>query len=154
HMVWLLERWQRDAGGRVRGWLAALGEIEALGALAGLSFDNPGWAFPAVAADQDRIAARDLGHPLIAAEQRGGNDVEVGPPGTFLLVTGSNMSGKSTLLRAIGVNTILALAGGPVCAAEMRLPPVEIATSILIEDSLAAGVSFFMAEVLRIQTVV
>ncbi|HEX3530425.1 MAG TPA: DNA mismatch repair protein MutS [Thermoanaerobaculia bacterium] len=154
HMVWRLERWQRDAGHWVRGWLAALGEIEALSALAGLSYDNPGWAFPAVAADESRVTARDLGHPLIAAEHRVGNDIEVGPPGTFLLVTGSNMSGKSTLLRAIGVNTVLALVGGPVCAAEMRLPPVEIATSILIEDSLAAGVSFFMAEVLRIQTVV
>jgi len=154
HMVWRLERWQRDAGHWVRGWLAALGEIEALSALAGLSFDNPGWAFPAVSMDESSVTARDLGHPLIAAENRVGNDVEVGPPGTFLLVTGSNMSGKSTLLRAIGINTVLALAGGPVCAAEMRLPPVEIATSILIEDSLAAGVSFFMAEVLRIQTVV
>jgi len=154
HMVWRLERWQRDAGHWVRGWLAALGEIEALNALAGLSFDNPDWAFPAVAADESSVTARDLGHPLIAAEQRVGNDVEVGPPGTFLLVTGSNMSGKSTLLRAVGINTVLALAGGPVCAAEMRLPPVEIATSILIEDSLAAGVSFFMAEVLRIQSVV
>jgi MutS domain V len=157
HMVWLLERWQRDAGRRVRGWLAALGATEALSALAGLSFDNPRWAFPIVAESgesADRIAARDLGHPLIAAAQRVGNDVEVGPPGTFLLVTGSNMSGKSTLLRSIGVNAVLAQAGGPVCAAEMRLPPVEIATSILIEDSLAAGVSFFMAEVLRIQSVV
>jgi MutS domain V/MutS domain III len=155
HMVWLLERWQRDAGRRVRGWLAALGETEALSALAGLSFDNPDWAFPTVAAEnEDRVTARGLGHPLIAAAQRVGNDVEVGPPGTFLLVTGSNMSGKSTLLRAIGINMVLAQAGGPVCAAEMRLPPVEIATSILIEDSLAAGVSFFMAEVLRIQTVV
>jgi hypothetical protein len=154
HMVWLLERWQRDAGHLVRGWLTALGEIEALAALSALRFDNPGWAFPAVAAEADRVAARDLGHPLIAAAHRVGNDVEVGPPGTFLLVTGSNMSGKSTLLRSIGINTVLAQAGGPVCAAEMRLPPVEIATSILIEDSLAAGVSFFMAEVLRIKSVV
>ena len=154
HMVWLLELWQRAAGRRVRGWLAALGEVEALAALAGLSFDNPDWVFPVVAVAEDSIVARGLGHPLIAAEQRVANDIEVGPPGTFLLVTGSNMSGKSTMLRAVGINTVLALAGGPVCAAEMRLPPVEIATSILIEDSLAAGVSFFMAEVLRIQTVV
>jgi hypothetical protein len=154
HIVWLLERWQRDAGRRVRGWLAALGEIEALAALAGLRFDNPGWAFPTVEENEDRVTARGLGHPLIAEAQRVGNDVEVGPPGSFLLVTGSNMSGKSTLLRSIGINTVLAQAGGPVCAVEMRLPPVEIATSILIEDSLAAGVSFFMAEVLRIQAVV
>jgi len=154
HMVWLLERWQRDVGRRVRGWLAAIGEVEALGALAGLSFDNPAWAFPQVAAGEDRIAARQLGHPLIAPDHRVDNDVEIGPAGTFLLVTGSNMSGKSTLLRAIGVNAVLAQAGGPVCAAELRMPPVEIATSILIEDSLAAGVSFFMAEVLRIKSVV
>jgi DNA mismatch repair ATPase MutS len=154
HMVWRLELWQRAVGPRARGWLAALGEMEALAALAGLAFDNPGWAFPTVTEPEDRIAARALGHPLIEAAHRVGNDVEVGPPGSFLLVTGSNMSGKSTLLRAVGVNTVLAQAGGPVCAAEMRLPPVEIATSILIEDSLAAGVSFFMAEVLRIQKVV
>jgi hypothetical protein len=154
HTVWLLERWQRGVGRRVRGWLAALGELEALGTLAGLRFDNPDWAFPTVAPEENRISARDLGHPLIAAGHRVGNDVEVGPPGTFLLVTGSNMSGKSTLLRAIGVNAVLAQAGGPVCAAAMRLPPLQIATSILIEDSLAAGVSFFMAEVLRIKTVV
>jgi hypothetical protein len=154
HMVWLLERWQRAVGRQVRGWLAALSEIEALGALAGLRFDNPGWAAPRVTAEADRLAARALGHPLIAADHRVANDVEIGPAGSFLLVTGSNMSGKSTLLRAIGINTVLAQAGGPVCAAEMRLPPVEIATSILIEDSLAAGVSFFMAEVLRIKQVV
>jgi hypothetical protein len=154
HMVWLLESWQRAVGGRVRGWLEALGEAEALAALAGLRGDNPDWTFPVVAKGEDRFAARALGHPLIAADRRVANDVEVGPAGTFLLVTGSNMSGKSTLLRALGVNAVLAQAGGPVCAAALRLPPVELATSILIEDSLAAGVSFFMAEVLRIKAVV
>jgi len=82
------------------------------------------------------------------------NDVTLGPPGTFLLVTGSNMSGKSTLLRSIGVNVVLAQMGGPVCAESLRLPPVTVATSILIEDSLADGVSFFMAELLRIRQVV
>jgi DNA mismatch repair ATPase MutS len=82
------------------------------------------------------------------------NDVEVGPAGTFLLVTGSNMSGKSTLLRSIGVNAVLAQAGGPVCAADLRMPPVVLATSILVEDSLADGVSFFLAELKRIRSVV
>ena len=154
HTLWLLERWQRAVGRRARAWLAALGEIEALAAFAALRFDNPDWAFPLVAASEDRFAARALGHPLIASGPRVTNDVEVGPPGTFLLVTGSNMSGKSTLLRAIGVNAVLAQAGGPACAADLRLPPVEVATSILIEDSLAGGVSFFMAEVLRIQRIV
>jgi DNA mismatch repair ATPase MutS len=80
--------------------------------------------------------------------------VTLGPPGTFLLVTGSNMSGKSTLLRSIGINAVLAQAGGPVCATELRMPPATLATSILVEDSLAEGVSFFMAELKRIQKIV
>jgi hypothetical protein len=154
HVLWLLERWQRQAGPHARRWLAALGDFEALSALGGLRFDHPGWAFPVVTEGEPSLAARELGHPLLADDKRVTNDVEVGPPGTFLLVTGSNMSGKSTLLRSIGVNVVLAQAGGPVCAAAMRLPPVVLATSILVEDSLEDGVSFFMAELLRIQRIV
>ncbi|HYU33178.1 MAG TPA: DNA mismatch repair protein MutS [Thermoanaerobaculia bacterium] len=154
HALWLLERWQQAAGKQARGWLEALGELEALSALAGLRHDNPGWDLPVVAPGEDRFAARGLGHPLIPEERRVPNDVELGPAGTFLLVTGSNMSGKSTLLRAIGLNAVLAQAGGPVCAEALRMPPVELATSILVEDSLAGGVSFFMAELLRIRGVV
>jgi DNA mismatch repair ATPase MutS len=82
------------------------------------------------------------------------NDVAVGPPGTVLLVTGSNMSGKSTLLRAIGLNTVLALAGGPVCARALRMPVVDLRTSIHIEDSLVRGVSFFMAQLQRMKEIV
>jgi hypothetical protein len=154
HILHLLESWQRKAGPRARKWLAALGEMEALSALAALRFENPGWAFPRVAEGEDRLAARGLGHPLIAEARRVSNDVEVGPPGAFLLVTGSNMSGKSTLLRSLGVNAVLAQAGGPVCAAALSMPPLALATSILIEDSLADGVSFFMAELKRIQRIV
>jgi hypothetical protein len=154
HTLLLLERWQREAGPHVRRWLAALGEVEALGALAMLRHDNPAWAFPLIDPARDRFAGTGLGHPLVAEDRRVGNDVEVGPPGSFLLVTGSNMSGKSTLLRAIGVNAVLAQAGGPVCAAALSLPPVALATSILVEDSLTDGVSFFMAELKRIRSVV
>jgi membrane protein implicated in regulation of membrane protease activity len=154
HVLLLLEKWQRDAGAQVRGWLTALGRFEALAALGNLKFEQPGWCFPQVDSKMDRFVAEGLGHPLIADDQRVGNDVEVGPAGTFLLVTGSNMSGKSTLLRSIGVNTVLAQAGGPVAATRLRLPPVALATSILVEDSLADGVSFFMAELQRIQKVV
>ena len=96
----------------------------------------------------------ELGHPLLADDVRVANDVEVGPPGTFLLVTGSNMSGKSTLLRAIGLNVILAQAGGPVCARSMNLPPLTVQTSMRIRDSLAAGVSFFLAELKRLKEIV
>jgi DNA mismatch repair ATPase MutS len=83
-----------------------------------------------------------------------GNDVTLGPPGSFLLVTGSNMSGKSTLLRAIGTNVVLAQAGGPVCASAFRLCPVALATSIRVQDSLEYGVSYFMAELGRLKLVV
>ncbi|HEX4964631.1 MAG TPA: DNA mismatch repair protein MutS [Thermoanaerobaculia bacterium] len=154
HVLALLERWQREAGPRVRGWLAALGRFEALAALASLRFENPDWAFPVVAATENRYEAQALGHPLIRDGQRVANDVTLGPPGTFLLVTGSNMSGKSTLLRAIGINAVLAQAGGPVCAESLRMPPMTLATSILVEDSLAEGVSFFMAELQRIRRIV
>jgi MutS domain V len=155
HMVWLLERWKAGAGTRARAWLGALGDFEALAALAALSHAEPGWAFPRVDRDAPPLyEARDLAHPLLSAAVRVGNDVAVGPPGTFLLVTGSNMSGKSTLLRSIGANAVLAQAGGPVCAAALTLPPVALATSILVEDSLADGVSFFLAELHRIRTVV
>ena len=82
------------------------------------------------------------------------NDVQVGPPGTFLLVTGSNMSGKSTLLRALGVNVVLAQAGGPVCATAMSLPPLVVRSSIRVQDSLERGVSYFMAELQRLKEVV
>ncbi len=161
HVLELLERWQADFGPRARAWLAALGDFEALAALAGLAHDNPGWAFPALAAASPgapgapvAVVARGLGHPLLADGARVGNDVAVGPPGTFLLVTGSNMSGKSTLLRAIGANAVLAQAGAPVAAAAMSLPPLDLATSVLVEDSLADGVSFFMAELLSVREVV
>ncbi|HEV3458713.1 MAG TPA: hypothetical protein VHG32_19315 [Thermoanaerobaculia bacterium] len=154
HILALLEGWQRTAGRRARGWLMALGEIEALAALAALRFENPGWCLPEVAAGLPEVAARGLGHPLLPPARCVVNDVAVGPAGTFLLVTGSNMSGKSTLLRAIGINVVLAQAGGPACAAELRLPPVRLATSILVEDSLAGGISFFLAELLRIKQVV
>ncbi|MFL6263738.1 MAG: MutS-related protein [Thermoanaerobaculia bacterium] len=154
HALLLLEKWQRDAGPQARRWLVGLGRFEALAALATLKFEQPEWCFPKVEEGADRLAAEGLGHPLIADGKRVVNDVQVGPAGTFLLVTGSNMSGKSTLLRAIGVNAVLAQAGGPVCAAALRMPPVTLATSILVEDSLADGVSFFMAELQRIQKVV
>jgi len=93
-------------------------------------------------------------HPYLSPSVAVPNDVRVGPTESFLLVTGSNMSGKSTLLRAIGVNVVLARAGGPVAAAQMTLPPVRLETSMRIRDSLEEGLSFFMAELRRLKTVV
>jgi predicted ATPase len=154
HALAALEGWQGVAGGRARGWLAALGEVEALAALAALRYDNPDWAFPESDASARLVRARGLGHPLLPPAERVDNDIEVGPAGTFLLVTGSNMSGKSTLLRAIGVNLVLAGAGAPVCAAWFRAPPVTLWTSMRVQDSLERGVSYFMAELIRLKAVV
>jgi len=154
HVLAALERWQRSSGAHARDWLAALGEAEALSALGTLAHDNPDWVMPDLVEGPARIEAQALGHPLLAAGSRVNNDVSVGPPGTFVFVTGSNMSGKSTLLRAIGTNVVLAQAGGPVCATSMRLTPVDIWTSIRIDDSLEAGVSLFMAELKRLKRIV
>ena len=157
HTLWLLEGWQATAGRRVRLWLETLSELEALSALATLAADNPTWAFPEIsepAADEPALTARNLGHPLLPPAVCVGNDVSIGPVGRFLFVTGSNMSGKSTLLRAIGVNVALAQAGGPVCAESMRLMPLTLATSIRVQDSLEYGISYFMAELRRLREVV
>jgi DNA mismatch repair ATPase MutS len=163
HTLWLLERWQLRAGRYTRAWLTALGTLEAYTALATLCFDHPAWAFPEVTpggktgtrGEQAPVfSGRDVGHPLIPDDRCVTNDVTVGPAGTFLFVTGSNMSGKSTLLRAIGTNIVLAQAGAPVCASTMRIDPVLLATSIRVQDSLEEGVSYYMAELQRLKEVV
>lgn len=154
HVLDALERWQEVSGSHVRGWLETIGEVEALAALAGLAHDEPSWMFPHLDPGATTFASTGLGHPLLADEVRVVNDVDVGPPGTFLLITGSNMSGKSTLLRSIGVNIVLAGAGAPVCATSLRMPPVSLWTSVRVQDSLERGVSFFMAELLRLKAVV
>ncbi|HEX6587905.1 MAG TPA: hypothetical protein VF039_02700 [Longimicrobiales bacterium] len=154
HVLQRMERWQAASGRHARDWLDALAEIEALAALAAVAHDNPDWAFPALAEHADRIEANALGHPMLPPATRVDNDVTVGPPGTFLLVTGSNMSGKSTLLRALGTNLVLAGAGAPVCAAAMRMPRVALHTSVRVEDSLAQGVSYFMAQLQRVRDIV
>jgi DNA mismatch repair ATPase MutS len=154
HVLNALEGWQRLNGSRVRAWLDALGEAEALAALATLRQAQPDWAFPEVDPAADRLSAVGLAHPLLPDDVAVPNDLEVGPAGGFLLVTGSNMSGKSTLLRAIGLNVVLAQAGGPVCAASLRLPPLALWTSMRVADSLEQGVSYFMAELRRLKQVV
>ncbi len=149
-----LENWREAHGRDVHGWLDAMGEWEALAALSVFTHDNPGWAMPAIDSDAQGLSAEAMAHPLLHESIAVPNDVEVGPAGTFLFVTGSNMSGKSTLLRAIGANAVLAQAGASVCAAKMTMPPLRISSCMRVEDSLAHGVSFFMAELLRLKSVI
>jgi len=155
HVLAILEKWQHDSKDHARRWFEGLGELEALLSLAALAHDNPSWPFPTV---DDRapkgIEAMGLGHPLLSADVRVPNDVTVGPPGTFLLVTGSNMSGKTTLLRALGVNVVLAQAGAPVCAARLEMSPLVLGTVVHVDDSLVDGVSMFMAALHRLKPVV
>jgi MutS domain V len=153
HVAARAETWRARNGLKVREWLEALGAMEALAALAALAHDHPEWA-QADLVDGRVFEAKGLGHPMIPPGRRVDNDVQVGPPGTFLLITGSNMSGKSTLLRAIGQNAVLGLSGAPACARRLRLPRLRIETNIHVEDSLADGVSFFMAQLRRVKAIV
>ena len=153
-VVIALQRWRTDARRYVPDWFFALGELEALSSLATLAHDNRSWCFPSVAADTDAITTTAVGHPMLADALRVTNDVSVGPPGTLLLITGSNMSGKSTLLRALGVNTVLAHAGAPVCALEYRTPHLRLYSSVNVQDSLAQGVSLYMAQLKRLKQIV
>jgi hypothetical protein len=154
HVLGVIESWQRKHGRHARQWFAALAELEAIASLAAVAHDNPRWAYADVADHWPTFDARRLGHPLLRDEVRVTNDVEIGPAGTFLLVSGSNMSGKSTLLRSVGVNALLAQAGSPVCAQACNLPRLQVATSMRIGDSLADGVSFYMAELRRLKQIV
>jgi DNA mismatch repair ATPase MutS len=153
HVLFALERWRRRSGSHVRDWLEALADMDAASSLATARRDNPGWAMPEIQ-NERVVEAEALAHPLIADDRRVANDVRVGPPGTLLLVTGSNMSGKSTLLRAIGLNVVLAQAGGCVCATRLRLPACDVQSSIRVQDSLELGLSYFMAALARLKGVV
>jgi hypothetical protein len=154
HCTLALEAWRKRTAPTLEDWFAVLGEVEALSSLSGLAHDEPDFCFPEVSDELPPFEAESLGHPLIAEGSRKPNDVSLSAPGTALLVTGSNMSGKSTLLRAMGLAAVLAFAGGPVCARRLRMMPLVIRTSIRVSDSLERGVSHFYAEVKKIKAVV
>ena len=154
HVAWGLARWRHRSGEHVRDWFEALGELEALSALATLAHDHPDWCWPELDEGEASFEADGLGHPLLSDHERRTSDVALDPPGRFLLVTGSNMSGKSTLLRSIGLAAVLAQAGSVVCARRAKLTPLRTFTSMRITDSLTGGVSLFMAELLRLKSLV
>jgi DNA mismatch repair ATPase MutS len=154
HVAVGLERWRRRAGPSIETWFDALGELEALSALATLAYDQPEWTFPRIVDGEARLEASSLGHPLLGDDVRRTSDVRLEPPGRFLLVTGSNMSGKSTLLRSIGLAAVMGQAGSVVCASNAELTALRTFTSMRIHDSLTGGVSLFMAELLRLKALV
>ena len=144
------ERWRKAHGPQVRRWVQAIGEIEALLSLAAYSYEHPDDVFPEFLEGNPRVQAAALGHPLLPAASCVRNDVDL-CQARVLLVSGSNMSGKSTLLRALGMNVVLAMAGAPVRAENMRLTCVQTGASIRINDSLQEGSSRFYAEITRLR---
>lgn len=156
HILSALEKWRLRWGQQLVGWFDSLGELEALAVLAQCRFDHPRWVFPTLVpakAGEAVVSGQQVGHPLLGPGSVA-NPVKLGPWNKSLVVTGSNMSGKSTYLRAIGANLILGRMGAAVDATEFRMPAVEIGTSMRVADSLADGVSFFMSELRRLKQIV
>ncbi|KFE72313.1 MutS-related protein [Hyalangium minutum] len=151
HALFALEAWRARHGKEVRGWFEALAELEALSCLAGFAHDRPTFVWPTLVSEGPRVEAKELSHPLL--DDPVPNDVSLPGPRHALLITGSNMSGKTTLMRAVGANVVLALAGAPVHAREFTLSPLQVLTSMRVKDSLERGVSYFYAEVQRIKAV-
>jgi len=153
HLAFAVEHWRRHNGTAVRRWLTATGEIEALCSLASHAFEHPNDSFPEFTEETAWLEAEGIGHPLIPEERVVRNDVRIGGGLQVLVVSGSNMSGKSTLLRTLGINAVLAQAGAPVRARRLRMSGLAIGASIRISDSLQGGVSRFYAEILRIRQI-
>ncbi len=149
-----IDAWRSGPGPRVVDWLSAIGEFEALCALAGYAAENPLDVFPQISAGSAQVEAEAIGHPLLERRDCVFNDVTLGDRTHALIVSGSNMSGKSTLLRTLGVNTVLALAGAPVRATRLQLTPMAVGATLRIQDSLQAGRSRFYAEITRVRQLV
>jgi hypothetical protein len=150
-----VEAWRVESGPFIHGWISAAGEFEALSSFASLAFERPEWAFPVLVEDANpHFEAKDLRHPLIAPAKCVPNDVALGGDTRVLIVSGSNMSGKSTLLRAIGLNAVLAWAGAPVAAASMHISSIRVGASIRVLDSLQDGRSRFYSEIVRLRQIV
>ena len=153
-MAFAIERWRRRSGPHLGAWLQGIGDFEALCSLAGYAFEHPADVWPEVEASEPAFCGDGLAHPLLPEARAVRNDVHLGGELRMLLVSGSNMSGKSTLLRTVGANAVLALAGAPVRATRLRLSPLAIGATLRVQDSLLAGQSRFYAEITRVRAIV
>ena len=149
-----IETWRQKSGPAVARWLTAVGELEALNSLAAYSYEHPQDPFPELAEGEGCFEGEGLGHPLIPESRSVHADLHLSSEPCVLIVSGSNMSGKSTLLRTVGTNTVMALAGAPVRARRLRISPIQVGASIRIQDSLQAGASRFYAEITRLRQIV
>jgi hypothetical protein len=155
-VAFALERWRREYGKGIEAWLTVVGEIEALASIAAYAYEHADDPFPEFIADAKEASfeGHALGHPLLPADKCVRNDVALGGRSQVLLVSGSNMSGKSTYLRVVGINAVLAMMGAPVRATRLRLSRVAIGASMRVSDSLQKGISHFYAEIKRLRQVV
>jgi DNA mismatch repair ATPase MutS len=151
HFLLSLEVWRKSYQKEAKKWFETVAELEALNSLACFHILHPDYTFPSVEEKQFLYKAKNLGHPLIHFSKRVSNDFFLADRGTIHVITGSNMSGKSTFLRTVGINAVLALAGAPVCANEMQISVLQIFTSMRTHDSLSESVSSFYAELKRIR---
>jgi hypothetical protein len=148
-----LEKWKRASRESLPAWFDALATFDALQSLATLAYNHPDWSWPRIT-EQAKLEAKALGHPLILADKRVANDVSLATQAHIMLLTGSNMAGKSTFLRTLGINAVLAYAGAPVCAREFQLPILQVYTSMRTQDALSDSASSFMAELQRLQLII
>jgi hypothetical protein len=151
HLAFALEAWRRTSGPAIASWLDAVADFEALCALAAFAYENPTDTFPEVVQEGSQFEGEGLGHPLVSARDFVRNDVRLDESRRLLIVSGSNMSGKSTFLRCVGINAVLALAGSAVPAQRLRLSPLAVGATLRIQDSLQAGRSRFFAEITRLR---
>ena len=149
-----LEKWKQRNRQNISGWFDAIGQLEALHSFAGLAFNHPGWCFPDFKEEHFFMHGENIGHPLINAAKRVTNNISITHRGELMLITGSNMAGKSTYLRSIGINTVLAMAGAPVCANAFTLSPVQIISSMRIADNLEESTSTFYAELKKLKAII
>jgi hypothetical protein len=153
-LVIKMEKWRQKNKENIQKWIDVLGEIDALNGIATFAFNNPEYAYPVPVAGEFSLEARNLGHPLIPAGERICNDFLLSGWHSLVVLTGANMAGKSTFLRTIGINHILAHTGAPVCATEYRFKPALLITSIRTNDSLIKHESYFYAELKKLKSII
>lgn len=151
HTLRGFRKWKAENAEDILDWMEVLGEIESINSFANLSFNNPDFIFPEINSNY-QITFKEIGHPLLSSKKRVSSDVDFDKQ-NFIILTGSNMSGKSTFLRSLGVNMVLASAGSPVCAAQANIHPMPVLVSMRVSDSLNDNESFFFAEVKRLKEV-
>lgn len=154
HLLLKVEKWKKLNRPHVPDWFEAIATLDALSSLANFRYNHPDFVFPEVHTEDFNFEALDLGHPLIPPDQRVVNDLTIHGWNQFHILTGANMSGKSTFLRTIGANYLLAMAGAPVCAKKLKFFPVEIHSSIRTSDSLVKNESYFYAELKRLKQII